>query len=50
MSVALHRIKDAALCAQSIQRDVMVIKHSVGLSTAQTHTVNLCAGRAAGAT
>ena len=50
LSEVLHHIKDAAQCTQNIQRDVLVIKNSVGLSTASLHATNPRGSRAAAAT
>ena len=46
ISEILHHVKDAVQCTQNIQRDVSVIKNSVGLSTAPQNTVNLSRSRA----
>jgi hypothetical protein len=50
MSDILHHIQDAAKCTQNIQRDVTVIKSSVGLSTAPPGAVNFSGGRFAAGT
>ncbi|KAG9230436.1 hypothetical protein BJ875DRAFT_499137 [Amylocarpus encephaloides] len=46
ISEILHHIQDAAKCTQSIQRDVTVIKNSVGLSTTPAGVANFSGGRA----
>lgn len=46
----LHHVRDAVQCTQSIQRDVLVIKNSVGLSTASLNATNFRGGRTAAAT
>src|SRR3569833_829482 len=50
LSEVLHHVKDAVQCTQNIQRDVLVIKSSVGLSTNQPHATNHHRGRATAAT
>jgi len=50
MSEILHHIQDAAKCTQNIQRDITVIKSSVGLSTAPLNAANFSGGRATAAT
>lgn len=50
ISEILHHIQDAAKCTQSIQRDVTVIKNSVGLNTAPLGAANFSGVRAAGTT
>jgi hypothetical protein len=50
VSEILHHIQDAAKCTQNIQRDITVIKNSVGLSTAPLNAANFIRGRAAGTT
>lgn len=47
MSEILHHIQDAAKCTQNIQRDITVIKSSVGLSTTPLNAANFSVGRAA---
>jgi hypothetical protein len=47
MSEILQQIQDAAKCTQSIQRDITVIKSSVGLSTTPLNAANFSGGRAA---
>lgn len=49
LSEVLHHVKDAAQCTQNIQRDVMVIKNSVGLTATPRYTANPGGGRAAAA-
>ncbi|KAF2186072.1 hypothetical protein K469DRAFT_437679, partial [Zopfia rhizophila CBS 207.26] len=46
MSEILHQIQDAAKCTQSIQRDITVIKSSVGLSTTPLNAANFSGGSA----
>jgi hypothetical protein len=46
MSVILQQIQDAAKCTQNIQRDITVIKSSVGLSTTPLNAANFSRGRA----
>jgi hypothetical protein len=46
MSEILHHIQDAAKCTQNIQRDITVIKNSVGLSTTPLNVANFGGGRA----
>lgn len=46
MSEILHHIQDAARCAQNIQRDITVIKTSVGLGTIPLNISNFSGGRA----
>ena len=50
MSEILHHIQDATKCTQNIQRDITVIKNSVGLSTAPPNAANFGGGRAAAVT
>ena len=50
MSEILHHIQDATKCTQSIQRDITVIKNSVGLSTTPPTAANFSGGRAAAVT
>ncbi|CAK7212817.1 hypothetical protein SBRCBS47491_001593 [Sporothrix bragantina] len=50
LSEVLHHVKDAVQCTQNIQRDVMVIKNSVGLSTAPLNKTSQQGGRIATAT
>ena len=50
MSEILHHIQDTAKCTQNIQRDVSVIKNSVGTGTAPLNSANFSGGRAAAAT
>jgi hypothetical protein len=47
MSEILHYIQDAAKCTQNIQRDITVIKSSVGLSTTPLSAANFSGGRGA---
>jgi hypothetical protein len=47
MSDILHQMQDAVKCTQNIQRDVLVIKNSVGLSTAAPNAANFSGGRPA---
>jgi len=47
MSEILHHIQDATKCTQNIQRDITVIKSSVGLSTTPLNAGNFSGGRAA---
>ncbi|KAG9243681.1 hypothetical protein BJ878DRAFT_535071 [Calycina marina] len=49
MSEILHHIQDAAKCTQNIQRDITVIKSSVGLSATPVSAANFSGGRAAAA-
>jgi hypothetical protein len=49
LSEVLQQIQDAAKCTQNIQRDITVIKTSVGLSTAPANPANFSGGRAAAA-
>jgi len=49
ISEILHHVKDAVQCTQNIQRDVLVIKNSVGLSTAPPNAANFGRGRGAAA-
>jgi len=46
MSEILQQIQDAAKCTQNIQRDITVIKSSVGLSTTPLNAANFSGGRA----
>ena len=46
LSEVLQQIQDAAKCTQNIQRDITVIKSSVGLSTAPLNAANFSGGRA----
>jgi hypothetical protein len=46
MSEILQQIQDAAKCTQNIQRDITVIKSSVGLSTTPLNATNFSGGRA----
>ncbi|KAF3484323.1 uncharacterized protein GIQ15_03647 [Arthroderma uncinatum] len=50
ISDILHHIQDTTRCTQNIQRDVSIIKNSVGLNTAPPSATNLTGGRAATAT
>ena len=50
LSEVLHHVKDAVHCTQNIQRDVMVIKNSVGLSTVPLNATSQRGGRATAAT
>jgi hypothetical protein len=50
MSEILHHIQDAAKCTQNIQRDITVIKTSVGLSTTPLNASNFSGRRPAAAT
>jgi hypothetical protein len=50
MSEILHHIQDATKCTQNIQRDITVIKNSVGLSTTPPNAANFGGGRAAAVT
>ncbi|EEH22248.2 hypothetical protein PABG_04459 [Paracoccidioides brasiliensis Pb03] len=47
MSDILHQVQDAVKCTQNIQRDVSIIKNSVGLSTTPPNATNFSGGRAA---
>ena len=49
MSEILQHVQDAARCTQSIQKDITIIKNSVGLSTTPLHAANFSGGRAAAA-
>ena len=49
MSEVLQQIQDAAKCAQNIQKDVTIIKSSVGLSTNPVNARNFSGGRTANA-
>jgi hypothetical protein len=49
ISDILHHVKDAAQCTQNIQRDVLVIKNSVGLGTAPVNAANFSKGKATAA-
>lgn len=49
MSEILHHIQDAAKCTQNIQRDITIIKSSVGLSTTPLSAANFSGGRVAAA-
>jgi hypothetical protein len=40
MSEILQQVQDAAKCTQTIQKDVTIIKNSVGLSTTPLHASN----------
>ncbi|KAI3054448.1 hypothetical protein CBS147353_11437 [Aspergillus niger] len=46
----LQHVQDAAKCTQNIQKDITVIKNSVGLSTTPINAVNFSGRRAAPAT
>ena len=46
LSEVLQQIQDAAKCTQNIQRDITVIRSSVGLSTAPLNATNFSGGRA----
>jgi hypothetical protein len=50
MSEILHHIQDAAKCTQNIQRDITVIKTSVGLNATPINASNFSGGRAAAVT
>jgi hypothetical protein len=50
MSEILHHIQDAAKNTQNIQRDILVFKNSVGLSTAPPNTANFSRDRNAAST
>jgi hypothetical protein len=45
LSDILQQIQDAAKCTQNIQRDITVIKSSVGLSTAPLNAANFSGGK-----
>jgi hypothetical protein len=45
ISEILQQVQDAAKCTQNIQRDVSIIKNSVGLSTTPINTANFSSGR-----
>jgi hypothetical protein len=45
MSEILQQIQDTAKCTQNIQRDITVIKSSVGLSTTPLNAANFSGGR-----
>ena len=45
LNKVLHHVKDAVQYTQNIQRDVLVIKSSVGLSTDQLYVTNPCGGK-----
>lgn len=47
MSEILQQVQNAAKCTQNIQRDITVIKSSVGLSTVPLNQANFSGGRAA---
>jgi hypothetical protein len=47
LSDILHHMQDAVKCTQNIQRDVLIIKSSVGLSTAAPNAANFSGGRPA---
>ncbi|KMU89939.1 hypothetical protein CIHG_07622 [Coccidioides immitis H538.4] len=47
LSEILHHAQDAAKCTQIIQKDVSIIKNSVGFGTAPLNTTNFSGGRAA---
>ncbi len=49
MGDILQHVQDAAKCTQNIQRDITIIKNSVGLSTAPLNSANFNKGRAAAA-
>ncbi|KAJ9634948.1 hypothetical protein H2201_009293 [Coniosporium apollinis] len=42
----LQQVQDAAKCTQNIQKDVTIIKNSVGLSTTPLNAANFSGGRA----
>jgi hypothetical protein len=46
----LQYVQDAARCTQNIQKDVTIIKNTVGLSTAPLHSANFSGGRATNCT
>jgi hypothetical protein len=46
----LQHVQDAVKCTQNIQKDITIIKNSVGLSTTPINTANFSGGRAATAT
>ncbi|OCL15346.1 hypothetical protein AOQ84DRAFT_406188 [Glonium stellatum] len=50
MSEILHHIQDAAKHTQNIQRDISVIKNSVGWSTAPPHAANFSRDKGAAST
>ena len=45
----LQHVQDAARCTQNIQKDITIIKNTVGLSTAPLQSANFSGGRAAAA-
>ena len=45
----LQHVQDAARCTQNIQKDITIIKNTVGLSTAAPHSANFSGGRVAAA-
>ncbi|KAH8894683.1 hypothetical protein GQ53DRAFT_643326, partial [Thozetella sp. PMI_491] len=47
MSEILQQVQDAARCTQNIQRDVTIIKNTVGLSTAPLSAANFHRGKSA---
>ena len=47
MGEILRQVQDAAKCTQSMQKDIAVIKNSVGLSTTPLNTTNSTGGRIA---
>jgi hypothetical protein len=46
----LQHVQDAAKCTQNIQKDITIIKNSVGLSTTPINAANFSGGRVAAAT
>lgn len=49
ISEILHHIQDTVKCTQNMQRDITVIKSSVGLSTTPMSAANFSGGRVAAA-
>ncbi|OWT43401.1 hypothetical protein VFPPC_18544 [Pochonia chlamydosporia 170] len=49
MGDILQQVQDAAKCTQNMQKDITIIKNSVGLSTTPLNTANFTGGRNANA-
>lgn len=49
MGDILQQVQDAAKCTQNMQKDITIIKNSVGLSTTPLNTANFTGGRSANA-
>jgi hypothetical protein len=49
MGDILQQVQDAAKCTQSMQKDITIIKNSVGLSTTPINKANFTGGRSASA-